>query len=121
MRQFPRPAFDWRHLPIYRMNQYYLEKHGYITLAHADVDHGTYCCDGVLVARRHDLEGLEPLDIPLRDPCGQQRAEQQMRGLSAEAPTRRFLPALGQLWYRFTGEMRLHPRQLDAKTSSRDP
>ena len=20
MRQFPRPAFDWRHLPIYRMN-----------------------------------------------------------------------------------------------------
>ena len=21
MRQFPRPAFDWRHLPIYRMNQ----------------------------------------------------------------------------------------------------
>ena len=23
VRQFPRPAFDWRHLPIYRMNQTY--------------------------------------------------------------------------------------------------
>ena len=67
-------------------------------------------------------EGLEPTVIPRRDGrVDSSGLEQDELGLSAEAPTRRFLPALGQLWYRFTGEMRLHPRQLDAKTSSRDP
>ncbi len=25
MRQFPRPAFDWRHLPIYRMNHLFFD------------------------------------------------------------------------------------------------
>ena len=77
----------------------YLEQHGYITLAHADVDYGTYCCDGVLAARRQDLEGLGPLDIPLRDPDGQHRAERQMRDLAGDAAAQPVQPppsGLGQ-------------------------
>ncbi|MCH2124912.1 MAG: FkbM family methyltransferase [Pirellulaceae bacterium] len=60
----------------------YLEKHDYVTIAHADFDHGTYCCDGVLVAQRAGLSnGLAPLEIPLRDAAGQKNAEQQLRHL----------------------------------------
>jgi hypothetical protein len=58
----------------------YLEKKGYVTIAHADFDHGTYCSDGVLVARHRDLPGLEPLDLPLRDAPRQRAAEALLKG-----------------------------------------
>lgn len=46
----------------------FLEERGYIVIAHADFDHGTYCCDGVLVVRHKDVAGPEPIDLPLRQP-----------------------------------------------------
>lgn len=63
-----------------------LERCGYVTIAHADFDHGTYCSDGVLVARHKDITGLEPLDLPLRDPPAQRRAERQMQDLRLDPP-----------------------------------
>lgn len=64
----------------------YLERHGYITLAHADFEYGTYCCDGVLVARHKDTSGLEPLDLPLRDSHQQRDAERRMKDLRVDSP-----------------------------------
>lgn len=46
----------------------FLEDRGYVTIAHADFDHGTYCFDGVLVAGLPSLAGTRPLDLPLRAP-----------------------------------------------------
>ncbi len=51
----------------YRCKQF-LEERGYLTLAHADWDHGTYCSDGIILARLASLPGLEPVDLPLREP-----------------------------------------------------
>lgn len=64
-----------------------LERCGYVTIAHADFDHGTYCCDGVLIARHQGVAGLEPLDLPLRDPQAQHQAESQMKHLRIDPPT----------------------------------
>ncbi|MBC8354923.1 MAG: FkbM family methyltransferase [Planctomycetes bacterium] len=64
----------------------YLERCGYITVAHADFDHGTYCSDGVLVARHKDIAGLEPLELPLRDAQQQREAERQMNDIRVDAP-----------------------------------
>lgn len=61
-----------------------LEHYSYITVAHADFDYGTTCCDGVLVACRPDLEGLDTIDLPLRDPDGQSQAEREMRDLAVD-------------------------------------
>jgi len=65
-----------------------LERCGYVTIAHADFDHGTYCCDGVLIARHQDVAGLEPLDLPLRDPQAQYQAEMQMQALRLDPPAK---------------------------------
>ncbi len=51
----------------YRCKEF-LEKCGYTILAHADWEHGTFCQDGLLLARRKELAGMEPIDIPLRQP-----------------------------------------------------
>ena len=56
------------------------------TIAHADFDHGTYCCDGMLIARHHDISGLDRLDLPLRGPRAQHRAEQQMKDRRLDPP-----------------------------------
>ena len=45
-----------------------LENHGYTAIADADFEHGTYCQDGVLVARLSSMARVEPIDLPLRQP-----------------------------------------------------
>ncbi|MFO0903423.1 MAG: FkbM family methyltransferase [Pirellulales bacterium] len=45
-----------------------LRSHGYVIVAHADWYDGTYCQDGVIVARAPHLVGLQPLALPLRAP-----------------------------------------------------
>jgi hypothetical protein len=67
----------------------YLERRGFVTIAHADFEHGTYCCDGVLVARHRDISGLEPLDLPLRDPQRQHDAERRMKDLRVDPAVQR--------------------------------
>jgi len=42
------------------------EEHGYLILASADFDDGTYCHDGVLVSRAPNIGGIEPIELPLR-------------------------------------------------------
>ena len=69
----------------------YLEERQYITLTHADFDHGTSCCDGILIARHRDRNGLEPLALPLRDSAGQQAAEKELARIDiTPAPRRRW-------------------------------
>lgn len=67
----------------------FLEQRDYVTIAHADFDHGTFCCDGVLVARHKGVSGLEPLELPLRDPEAQRQAEVKMKDLRLDPPARR--------------------------------
>ena len=50
----------------YRCKEF-LERRDYVIVAHADFDRGTYCFDGVLVARHRSLAGLTPLTLPLRE------------------------------------------------------
>jgi hypothetical protein len=44
----------------------FLKKRDFVILASADFDYGSYCCDGVLVARFKGIKGLEPIEIALR-------------------------------------------------------
>lgn len=44
----------------------FLKDNGYLIIASADFDFGTYCCDGVLVARLKKIKGLNPVEISLR-------------------------------------------------------
>ena len=44
----------------------YLEDRGYAIVAAADVDHETYCRDGILVARSSSVNGPAPMDIGSR-------------------------------------------------------
>lgn len=66
----------------------YLERHGYPSIAHADFEYGTFCCDGVLVARHHTRPELDTLELPLRDQRGQSLAEKEMKGLRIDPPAR---------------------------------
>ena len=77
----------------------FLGRQGYVTIAHADFDYGTYCCDGVLVARHRDVPGLEPLDIALRDALRQRQAECRTRDLQTDHPAQRRKPPWGT-WLR---------------------
>lgn len=45
----------------------FLKNHGYVIIASADFDSGTYCYDGVLVARLGGNKGMDPIEIPLRN------------------------------------------------------
>lgn len=86
----------------------FLERHGYVTIAHADFDHGTYCCDGVLVARHKDVCGPESIEIALRDPTAQHRAEVAMQALRLDLPHRRVWRPLGALLHRLQWATRSH-------------
>ena len=44
----------------------FLQDRGYEIIASADHDFGTYSCDGVLIARLKNIEGLDPVKISLR-------------------------------------------------------
>jgi Methyltransferase FkbM domain len=46
----------------------FLQSRDFIILASADFDYGTYCFDGVLVARFKGVIGAEPIEIALRRP-----------------------------------------------------
>jgi len=76
----------------------YLESHGYLTIAHADYEFGTYCCDGVLVARHANLAGLSPLEIPLRDAERQYAAERTMADIQTGPPVLPQQRPLRRLW-----------------------
>jgi len=65
-----------------------LERCGFVTIANADFDHGTYCCDGVLIARHKDTTGIEPIDLPLRDAEGQRQAEKQLKDFRCDPAAR---------------------------------
>ena len=45
---------------------HFLKNHGYAIVTSADFDFGTYCYDGVLVARRTNIKGMDYIEIPLR-------------------------------------------------------
>jgi len=45
----------------------FLEAHDYLILASADFDNETFCFDGVLVARDKSLEGLNPIQLDVRN------------------------------------------------------
>lgn len=44
----------------------FLEDHGYVIIASADFNFGTYCYDGVLVARAGNIKDMAPIEISLR-------------------------------------------------------
>ena len=44
----------------------FLKDHGFVIIASADFDFGTYCFDGVLVARSEKIKGIDPIPISLR-------------------------------------------------------
>lgn len=47
---------------------HHLRERDYVIIADADFTHGTYCEDGVLVARHRSIHGVEPIDLPRREP-----------------------------------------------------
>jgi predicted O-methyltransferase YrrM len=49
----------------------HLQQRGYLIIADADYAHGTFCEDGVLVARHRSLDGVEPMEIPQRETAQQ--------------------------------------------------
>lgn len=51
----------------YRCKEF-LESRDYMILAHADWFDGTFCQDGVLLARSRRLSGMAPVELPLRSP-----------------------------------------------------
>jgi hypothetical protein len=65
----------------------FLEDRGYVIVSTADFDRGTYCGDGILVARSAKIGGLEPIEIPLRRdnrpvlPSGSASRESRIAGL----------------------------------------
>lgn len=64
----------------YRCKQL-LEERGYVIIADADFTHGTFCADGVLVARYRGLPGVEPMQLPLRKPHQPYSIRQPLRFL----------------------------------------
>ncbi len=62
----------------YRCKQL-LEARDYVIIADADFTHGTFCADGVLVARHRALPGVEPIDLPLREPHQPYTVRQPLR------------------------------------------
>lgn len=44
----------------------FLIGHGFVIIASADFGFGTYCYDGILVAKSSKIKGMDPIDVPLR-------------------------------------------------------
>ncbi|MDA1054154.1 MAG: FkbM family methyltransferase [Planctomycetota bacterium] len=62
----------------YRCKQL-LEARDYVIIADADFTHGTFCADGVLVARHRALPGVESMQLPLREPHQPYTVRQPLR------------------------------------------